>query len=59
MPIWEQVLVGVLGLGLLLLFWPGVRETLKRSREAEKDWPALIKPLVVVVLFVMLLIAMA
>lgn len=59
MATWEKILIGVLALGLLLLFRPGLKEMMRRSREAEnKDWGAVAIPLVLVVLFVMLLISM-
>lgn len=59
MALWEQILLGVGGLVLLFLFWPGVKQTMERSKQAEKDWPALIWPLAIVVLFVLLLIMLA
>ena len=58
METWEKVLLGALALLVLLWFRPGIKQMLERSREAEKDWPAVILPLVVVVLFVILLIAL-
>lgn len=59
MAVWEQLLLGVGALVLIFLFWPGIRQRLEQSREAEKDWPALLWPLAAVVLFVLLLIALA
>lgn len=59
MAVWEQILLGVGGLILIFLFWPGIRRTLEDSKKAEKDWPAVIWPLAAVVLFVMVLIALA
>ncbi len=59
MALWEQLLLGVGGLALLLFLWPGIKHTMEKSKEAEKDWPGLLIPLGVVVLFVMALIAFA
>lgn len=57
MALWEQILVGVLVLLVLLWFRPGIREAMKRSREAEeRDWNAVLLPVGLVVLFVLLLI---
>ena len=56
---WEGVLLGILA--LLLVFWlrPGIKEALRRSREAEhKDWAGALVPIALVVLFVVLLIAL-
>ena len=59
MATWEKVLLGVVVLGVLLLFRPGLKEMMRRSKEAEnKDWGAVVVPLVLVGLFVLLLIAM-
>jgi hypothetical protein len=55
---WENVLLGALA--LLVIFWmkPGLKAALERSKTAKTDWPGLLVPLVLVVLFVMALIAM-
>ena len=55
---WEALMLG--GMVLLLIFWfrPGIKASMERSRNAEKDWPALLWPIGVVVLFVILLIMM-
>lgn len=59
MSTWEQVLLGVFALLILLWFWPGVKVHLQRSREAqERDWLAVLVPIAVVVLFVILLALM-
>lgn len=55
---WEAVLLGILALLLVFLFRPGIKQALRRSREAEhKDWAGALVPIVLVVLFVMLLVA--
>ncbi len=55
---WEALMLG--GMVLLLIFWfrPGIKASMERSRNAEKDWPALLWPVGMVVLFVILLIMM-
>ncbi|MDH3376325.1 MAG: hypothetical protein OEQ39_05080 [Gammaproteobacteria bacterium] len=55
---WELV---VLGAGLVLLlfwFWPGVKALQRRSQDAPRDWPGLLVPIGLVVLFVIILIAL-
>lgn len=59
MALWEQILLGVGGLIILLLFWPGVKKTMEQSRQVEKDWPSALIPIGAVVLFVLLLIWLA
>jgi len=58
MSTWEMVLTGALV--VLVLFWvgPGIRPMLEQSRKAEKDWPAVLVPILVVILFVFLLISL-
>ena len=53
---WEKLLLGVIGLLVLLWFSPGVKTMIAQSREAQKDWPAVLIPAVVVVIFVILLL---
>ena len=59
MALWEQLLLGVGGLALVFFLWPGIKRTMEQSREAEKDWTGLLIPLGCVVLFVIVLIALA
>ncbi len=54
---WQKVLVGVLALLITLWFWPGIRTLMKQSQEAEKDWPAVLVPLLIVIVFVLFLLA--
>ncbi len=53
---WEKLLIGVIGLLALLWFFPGVKTMIAQSRDAQKDWPAVLIPAVVVVIFVILLL---
>lgn len=56
MEIWEKLLIGVFAIIIILWFGPGVKKMLKQSQEAEKDWPAVLIPIGLVVLFVILLV---
>mgnify|MGYP000013503981 FL=1 len=59
METWEQLLVGAFAILLIFLFRPGIKAALEQSRQAEKDWKGALIPIGMVVLFVILLIAMA
>ena len=59
MALWEQLLLGVGAVVLIFFLWPGIKQTMERSRQAKKDWPGVLIPLGAVVLFVLLLIALA
>ena len=56
---WEKLLIGVIGLLVLLWFSPGVKMIIRQSRDAEKNWRALLIPAAVVVIFVILLLNLA
>ena len=56
MELWEQLLIGVFAVIFILWFGPGVKKMLKQSQEAEKDWPAVLIPIGLVVLFVVFLV---
>jgi len=56
---WEKLLLGVAGVLLLIWFWPGVRYMVNQSKEAPKEWSALIWPLLAVVVLVILLLVTA
>ena len=60
MGIFEQVLVGILAIGVLFLFWPGAKAAMQKSREAENpDWASALIPIGIVVLFIVFLIILA
>ena len=60
MALWEQILLGITGFLVLSLFWPGVTVAMEQSRKAENpDWKGALIPIGMVVLFVILLIAIA
>lgn len=57
---WEAVLLGILALLLVFWFRPGIKQALRQSQEAEnKDWAGALIPITLVILFVVLLIALA
>lgn len=59
-PTWEAVLVGVLVLVLLLWWGPGIRERVRNApKGTAADWKGLLFPMGLVVLFVLVLIAIA
>lgn len=60
MELFEQILVGILAVGVLFLFWPGAKAAMRKSREAENpDWASALIPTGIVVLFVVFLIILA
>ena len=60
MGIWEQVLIGIGALLLLLFFWPGAKSAMEASRQAENpDWQGALLPIIIVVLFVICLLIVA
>ena len=56
MDTWQQIILLLLGGVIAFLFFPGVKQMLKQSEQAEKDWPSVLIPIGMVVLFVVLLI---
>lgn len=60
MGTFEQVMVGLAGVLILFLFWPGVKAAVKKSREAKNpEWAAALVPLAIVVAFIVFLILLA
>ncbi len=53
---WENVLLGIIAIVIVLLFFPGIKTMLKQSQEAEKDWPGFLLPIGAVILFVIFLV---
>ncbi|MGR9072492.1 MAG: hypothetical protein ACU833_05435 [Gammaproteobacteria bacterium] len=53
---WENLLLGVMVLLLIFWFTPGIKATLEKSRDAEKDWKGVLIPIGIVALFVIFLI---
>ena len=57
MELWEQLLIGALGLAVLLWIFPGIKPMLEESKIAPKDWMGLLIPIALVVAFVVFLAA--
>ncbi len=56
---WEQVLLGLLVVVILVWFFPGLKRTLKNAPKATAgDWKSLLIPIGLVVLFVLLLLSL-
>lgn len=55
---WESILLGAFA--ILLLFWmkPGIKVALEKSKTAQSDWPSVLIPIALVIVFVFFLIAM-
>jgi hypothetical protein len=46
MPVWEQALIAVVTVLVVLWFRPGLKAALEQSRQAQhKDWQSLLLPL--------------
>lgn len=54
---WEQVLLGIFAVLILLWFGPGAKRAIEQSRNAEKDWRGVLIPIALVILFVLFLIS--
>ena len=60
MAAWEQILLGIGALLLVFFFWPGVKVTMGKSRQAENpDWASVFIPIGVVVIFIVFLVMIA
>lgn len=56
LTLWENIILAALLLLVIFWFRPGIKASLERSRQAEKDWAALLMPLGFVLLFVAFLL---
>ncbi len=58
MELWQQLLAGALGLLVLFMFFPGIKATMEKSKNAEeKHWGTLALLAIVLVAFVMLMVS--
>ncbi len=58
MELWEQLLAGAIGLFVLFMFFPGIKATMERSKNAEeKHWETLALLAVVLIAFILLMIS--
>ena len=57
MEFWEQLLAGAIGLLVLFIFFPGIKATMEKSKNAEeKHWGTLVLLAIVLVAFILLMI---
>ena len=54
--LWETIIIGLIALLVLFWFSPGIKAALGRGKQVQSDWPAVLIPLALVVLFVFFLI---
>lgn len=58
MALWEQILAGALAVLVIFMFFPGIKATMEKSRNAkEKHWGTLLLLAIVLIGFVLLLIS--
>lgn len=58
MALWEQLLAGAMGLLVLFMFFPGIKATMEKSKNAEeKHWGTLVLLAAILVGFVLLMIS--
>jgi hypothetical protein len=55
---WENILLGVMVLGVIFWMKPGLKSSMQQSKNAESDWMSFVVPMVLVVMFVIFLVAM-
>lgn len=56
--LWENLLLGVMVLGVIFWMRPGIKSSLQLSKNAESDWMGFLVPIGLVIMFVIFLIAM-
>jgi len=57
MALWEQIAMGAMGLLVVFFFFPGIKATMERSKNAEeKHWGTLALIALLLIAFVFLLI---
>lgn len=56
--LWENLLLGVMVLGVIFWMRPGIKSSLQLSKNAESDWMGFLVPIGFVIMFVIFLIAM-
>ncbi|MCK4840698.1 MAG: hypothetical protein KAT04_02310 [Methylococcales bacterium] len=55
--LWENLLLGVMVLGVIFWMSPGIKSSMKASHNADSDWMSVLVPVGLVVMFVIFLIA--
>jgi TRAP-type C4-dicarboxylate transport system permease small subunit len=56
--LWENLLLGVMLVGIILWMRPGIKSSMQQTRDAKSDWMGALVPIGFVVMFVVFLIAM-
>ena len=57
MELWQQLLAGAIGLLVLFMFFPGIKATMEKSKNAEeKHWGTLILLAAILIGFILLMI---
>lgn len=56
--IWENLLLGVMVLGIIFWMKPGIKASMQISKDAESDWMGVLLPVGGVVVFIIFLVAM-
>lgn len=56
--LWENLLLGVMVVGVILWMRPGIKASMQQTREAKPDWVGALVPIGFVIMFVVFLIAM-
>jgi hypothetical protein len=57
MELWEQLLAGAIGLFVIFMFFPGIKATMEKSKNAEeKHWGTLALLALLLLGFVLLMI---
>lgn len=58
LSLWENILLGVMVLGVIFWIRPGIKASMQIGKHAESDWVGLLTPIGLVIIFVIFLIAM-
>lgn len=56
--LWENILLGLMVLGIIFWMRPGIKASMQQTREAKSDWMGVLLPVGFVIMFVVFLIAM-
>lgn len=56
--LWENLLMGVMVVGIILWMRPGIKASMQQTRDAKSDWMGALIPIGFVVIFIIFLIAM-
>ncbi len=56
--LWENLLLGVMVVGIILWMRPGIKASMQQSRDAKSDWMSVLVPIGFVIMFIVFLVAM-